>query len=165
MNRTILFYVAILIATFNLSFSQDSAEEKIRELYDKISFQAGEKVDWEEVKEIFTPEAILVLRTSYTKFQAIDRDGFVQLFLDDIDKHKLLETGFIERITAIKVKEMGDIAHGWVLYEAMIPGREKPANRGVDSIELVRIDGNWFIAGITNEVEMKDRPINMNLFK
>ena len=53
----------------------------------------------------------------------------------------------------------GDIAHLLVLYEAHIPGSDRPPRQGVDSFQLVRREGRWWIVGVTNELPTPDRPL------
>lgn len=63
----------------------------------------------------------------------------------------------------MKPTVFGDIAHVWVLYEAVIPGSGRPPQQGVDSFELIRRDGRWWIATITNEIPTPERPIPSEL--
>jgi len=43
---------------------QKIATVVVTDIYDLVSFKAGEKVDWEKVKSLFTSDAIIVLCTS-----------------------------------------------------------------------------------------------------
>ena len=53
----------------------------------------------------------------------------------------------------------GDMANIWVLYEAHIPGTPRPPQQGVDSFQLIRKDGRWWIVSIPNELPTPERPI------
>ncbi len=129
------------------------------ELYDLVTFPAGRTPDWDAVRALFLPEAVVVLRTTRTETRVFTLEGFVQDWLDFITRSNVGATGFTERIVRTHATEFGDIAHVWVLYEAEIPGGQRPPQRGVDSIQLVRRDGAWRIASITNEIPTPDRPI------
>ena len=59
----------------------------------------------------------------------------------------------------MKPMVFGNIAHVLVLYEAHIPGSQRPPQRGVDSWELLKRGGRWWIVAVTNEVPAPDRPI------
>ena len=48
----------------------------------------------------------------------------------------------------------GEIAHVLVLYEARIPGSQRPPSRGIDSIQLIKQEGKWKVASIVNEAVM-----------
>jgi hypothetical protein len=55
--------------------------------------------------------------------------------------------------------EFGDMAHVLVLYEASIPGSERPPRQGVDSFQLIKTADRWWIVSITNEIPTIDSPI------
>ena len=63
----------------------------------------------------------------------------------------------------MKPMVFGNIAHILVLYEAHIPGSQRPPQRGVDSWELLKRDGRWWTVAVTNEVPAPDRPIPAEL--
>lgn len=63
----------------------------------------------------------------------------------------------------MKAWEYGDMAHVLVLYEAAITGLPGPPRQGVDSRLLVRRDGRWLIAAVTNETVTPNRPISPEL--
>lgn len=136
-----------------------SAEAVVHELYDMVTFPAGTTPDWDEFRALFLPESVVVLRSSREATSVFTLEGFVEDWLRFIDGSNIKETGFTERIIRTHCTEFGDIAHVWVLYEAEIPGWGRPPQAGVDSFQLVRREGRWKIASITNEVPTPDRPI------
>jgi hypothetical protein len=101
----------------------------------------------------------VVLRTSREGTSVFTLEEFVQDWLRFIEGSNVEASGFTERILRTHTTEFGDIAHVWVLYEAEIPGRGRPAQAGVDSFQLVRRDGVWKIASILNEIPIPGRPI------
>jgi hypothetical protein len=131
----------------------------VRELYDLVTFPAGAIPDWSEVRALFLPEAVIALRLSREGLTIMDLDGFVEVWLRDIDRFDLDASGFTERIIRTHTTEFGDIALVWVLYEAEIPGSGRPAQPGVDCIQLVRNEGSWTISAITNEIPIPGRPL------
>jgi hypothetical protein len=54
-----------------------SAEDVVRALYKMVTFDAGKNVDWEQVKALFIPEAVIVLRASRTSMNVLNRNTFV----------------------------------------------------------------------------------------
>jgi len=131
----------------------------VHELYDLVTFPAGTTPDWDHLRRLFLPEAVVVLRTSREATSVFSLEGFVQDWLRFIEGSNVEETGFVERIVRTHTTVFGDLAHIWVLYEAEIPGRGRPAQPGVDSFQLVRRDGGWLISSIANEIPTPDRPI------
>lgn len=136
---------------FNLRDSL-SAEQVVSHLYDLVTFPKGTSPDWSAVRALFLDEAIIVLRTSKAGNTVFTLDGFVDDFVRFIDDFNTTETGFQEKVVKMVPMVMGDIAHVLVLYEASIPGRDRPPTRGVDSFHLVWKDGQWRIVSIVNEL-------------
>ena len=136
-----------------------SADGVVHELYDIVTFPAGTTPDWDQLRALFLPEAVVVLRSSREATSVFSLEGFVQDWLRFIEGSNVEETGFTERIIRTHATVFGDIAHVWVIYEAEIPGWGRPPQQGVDSFQLVRREGGWKIASITNEIPTPDRPI------
>ncbi|RPJ78027.1 MAG: hypothetical protein EHM13_15185, partial [Acidobacteria bacterium] len=128
------------------------AEEVVRSLYRRVSFQAGKNVDWNQVKELFIPEAVIVLRTSRSAMTVFDREGFVRDFVRFITEAKLEDRAFEETILAIKTEETGDVARATVHYSSRIPSESRPPQEGIDVFGLMKKDGAWRIVSIVNEV-------------
>jgi hypothetical protein len=136
-----------------------SAEGVVEELYELVTFQAGTTPDWDVVRSLFLPEAVVVLRTSRTETTVYSVDGFVQSFVDFIEASNVEATGFSERIVRVHPIVFGDMAHVWVLYEAQITGSPRPPQQGVDGFQLIRREGRWWIVSITNELPTAERPV------
>jgi hypothetical protein len=129
-----------------------SAEDVVRALYRMVTFDAGRNVDWEQVKALFIPEAVIVLRASRTSMNVLNRNTFVDDFVKFIRDAKLENQAFEETIVAIKTQETGEVARATVHYAARIPSRERPAQHGVDVFLLMKTDGRWRIVAIVNEL-------------
>jgi hypothetical protein len=136
-----------------------TAEGTVTALYDVVTSQAGSTPDWDMVRSMFIPEAVIVLRTSRDSTSVLSLDGFIQDFVDFTETAKTIETGFVERVVRTKAVVMGDMAHVWVLYEAFIPGRDRPPQQGVDSWLVIKKDGRWWIAAVTNEIPRQGVPV------
>ncbi len=141
------------------SHPPEGPEAAIRSLYDLVTFSAGTTPDWGKVRNLFIPEAVIVLRSSRTAQSIFSVDGFVQDFVNFIERAEVIKTGFEEKIVSIKLTEFGDIAHAFVVYEARIPDKMPRPQTGVDSFQLIRQDGIWKIASIVNELPGPDRPL------
>ena len=139
-----------------------SAEATVRVLYDIISSEAGRVPDWEPVRALFLPEALIILRSSREAMSVLTVDGFIQDFDEFYQVPEVRENGFKETILELKSTEFGDMAQVWVLYEARVP--DGGGNRGVDNFSLIRRDGAWRVAAITNEVQFPGQPVPDGLF-
>lgn len=140
-----------------------TAEGLVAELYKSVTFPAGTTPDWERVRTMFIPGAIVVLRTSRDKSTVFSVDSFVGDFVAFIVRADARKTGFTERIIRMRPMVFRDIAHVLVLYEASIPGSGRPPQQGVDSFELIRQAGRWWIVSITNDLPTPDQPIPREL--
>ena len=89
-------------------------------------------------------------------------DGFIEDFDEFYGTPQVTENGFEETILELKSTEFGDMAQVWVLYEARIP--DDGGNQGVDNFSLIRRNGEWRVAAITNEVPFPGRPVPDGLF-
>jgi len=135
------------------------AEDVVKALYRRVSFEAGKNVDWDEVKAMFIPEAVIVLRTSRTAMTVFDRDGFVRDFVRFITESKLEDRAFEETILAIKTQETGEVARSTVHYAARIPSAGRPPQQGIDVFLLMKKDGAWRIVSIVNEIVRPGVPV------
>ncbi len=155
----------VLSQTTNDSSETVTAEQVVRQLYDLVTFEAGETPDWEVVKSLFVEEAVIVLRATKTSHSIFSREGFVEDFQNFIDQAKVDQTGFVEKIISLKMVEMGDVAHCWVVYEASIPGWGRPPQKGVDSFQLLKKGGQWKIVAIVNEIPTPEHPVPEEILK
>jgi hypothetical protein len=72
----------------------------------------------------------------------------------------LEERGFVEREIGRTVEQYGDIAHVFSAYEGRFSAPNSPPPvRGINSIQLVRHDGRWWVVSIMWEAETPATPI------
>ncbi|MCK6449006.1 MAG: hypothetical protein L6Q99_21635 [Planctomycetes bacterium] len=129
------------------------AERVVQELYDLVCVPPGGPLqDWARVRELFLPEAVVVLRDTRTSFATFSLEGWIADFVAFDEKARVVESGFTERVVEMHTLEYGDVAQSWVLYEAALTGSPRPPTFGVDGIQLVKRDGAWRIAAIVNEL-------------
>jgi len=140
-----------------------TAEATVRALYRVISFGPGERIDTAALRRLFLPQAVLTLRSGPTTFDVLDVSGFVAVFARADTLPALARSGFHETVVRLQVTPFRDIAHVFVLFEAQVNDGSRPARRGVDSFELVRRDGRWWIVGVTNDVLTPDARVPAEL--
>ena len=147
--------------------SPQSAGDLVAGIYSLVSSTSGTLPDWEKVRACFLKEAVVVLRTSRTATTVFSLDGFIKDFVDFYERPFKRgeitvvpkEIGFTEKVIRMKAWEYGEMAHVLVLYESAITGFTVPPQRGVDSFLLIRRDGRWQIAAVTNELVTSVRPV------
>jgi hypothetical protein len=169
MSRTVL---AVILACLSVGSAPAGAQppdeaapvstpqEVVASLYDMVSFDAGDPLpDWDKVRALFLPQAVIELRTSREATSIFTLEEFVNDFVTFIETSNAAERGFTETIVRTKAMVMGDMAHVLVLYEPKMGDSTRKPYQGVDSFQLVRTDGTWRIACVVNEVATEDRPV------
>lgn len=139
--------------------SLQTAEGVVRELYRLVTVEKGQVTDWGQVHDLFLPQAVIVLRVSKDTSTVFDLQGWIDDFVAWDEKARVQDRGFSETIKVLKPRVFRDIANVLVLYEAAITDSDHPPTKGVDSIELIRKDGRWWITAITNDLPNADNPI------
>ncbi len=132
--------------------AQATAEGTVRELYKLVTFEPGSPPDWNKVRSLFISEAVVVLRTGFNQTSVFDVDGFVQDFVDFIEKSPAKTQGFTEKIVRLRTFEFGEMARITTLYEAHIPGTPRAPQQGIDVFLLTKKEGKWSITAVANEV-------------
>lgn len=119
----------------------------ILKLYSVISGAAGQKRDWEAFKDMFAPEAkmrVVVTREGKSRLVTLTPDDYVTRSGPVLEKN-----GFFEKESARKLLSYGDLVHVWSSYEARHTAEDKdPFMRGVNSLQLAKLDGKWKIVSI-----------------
>ena len=146
-------------AAATTSAPASTPEGLVTELYRTVSWKAGETADWSKVRSLFFPSAVIFLRTSRTASSAFTVEGFIDDFVTFANRDEVKKNGFGERIVTMKPTVFRDIAQILVLYEAQIPGSLRAPQQGVDSFQLVKTDGRWWIIGIANDIVTAENPV------
>ena len=132
----------------------------ITAVYDVISGPAGERRDWERMRSLFIPEAVLMPSGQNPKTKEV---GYRYWSLDEyIEKAgtSLEKDGFFEVEVARKVEQYGTIAHVFSTYESRRnQNEEKPFARGINSIQLLKGKDRWYVVSIFWMGETPDFPI------
>ena len=137
----------------------ESPNALVHALYDVISGPAAEDRDWDRLRSMFWPGAkVRIPRPPPEGSEVIgewDVEGFIEAGRSDYT-----EDGFWEREIWNRTERFGNIAHVLSTYESRVGSEEsEPVRRGINSFQLLRHDGRWWIAAITFDVELPDNPI------
>jgi len=130
-------------------------------LYEAVSFEPGEDPDWDLVRSFFLPEAVVVFAPrGSAPAQIMDLEAFITDFQTFYSDRDLVSNGFRETLAGRRVTEYGNIAHAFVVFEPRVgPNWDGPTTPGVDSVDLVRRNGRWWVASITTQFSSDDLPI------
>lgn len=139
----------------------DSPEAIVEAAYASIARRPGEPFDWDRFRSLFLPGARLVPNTEQTEgeLRVLTPDDFVAWIdpLWDVDDPG--DPGFEEEQVAVVIERYGDVAHAFSTYRKHLWGSDEILGRGINSFQLVRSDGRWWIAGIVWDEESGAGPI------
>jgi hypothetical protein len=133
-------------------------DQAIHAVYDVISGPPGQKRDFDKMRSLFAPGATL---------KAIGPKGLRGGSLEDYITRNaaiLEKEGFTERELGRRVEVWGGLATALSAYDG------KTANgsfheRGINSFQLVKIDGKWLVSSILWQEETPANPLPVDLIK
>lgn len=131
-------------------------DRTVRAVYEVISGPAGQKRDFAKMRSLFAPNALL---------RAIGPKGVRGGSLEDyiVKSGPLLERdGFTESELGRRTEVYGNLASVWSAYD----GRTANGSfheRGINSIQLVRVEGAWLVASILWAEENAATPLPVDL--
>ena len=133
--------------------------------YDALSRRPGESSDWPRMLSLFLSEARLIPNTEQTngEFRVLSpvefRDWAEAWFAENAPIGGPDDAGFVEEQVHSVVERYGDVAHVMSTYRARFWDSDEVLGRGINSFQLVRHDGRWWIAGIAWDNEAGAGPI------
>ena len=133
-------------------------DRAIRGVYDVISGPPGQKRDFDRMRTLFAPNATM---------KAIGPKGLHGGSVEDYIKRNaeiLEKEGFTERELGRRVEVWGGLATAWSAYD----GRTANGSfheRGINSIQLVKIEGKWLVASILWQEETPENRLPANLIR
>jgi hypothetical protein len=132
--------------------------QAIHAVYGVISGPPGQKRDFDKMRSLFAPGATL---------KAIGPKGLRGGSVEDYITRNaaiLEKEGFTERELGRRVEVWGGLATAWSAYD----GRTANGSfheRGINSFQLVKIDGKWLVASILWQEETPTNPLPADLIK
>ena len=116
--------------------AEDSVKAVINQLFDGMR-----NIDVEKLKDVFADSAILQTTKRKADGTFYVQNDAVNKFIESISKSK--KDSLDERISFESIKIDGPLASVWTPYKFYFAG--KFSHCGVNSFQLVRINGNWKI--------------------
>ena len=123
--------------------------------YAVIQRRPGDRYDWDLFRSLFLPQASLVPNTEQSEgaFTVLTPGGFAAW----VDRHTPYGTdqdrGFAEEEVHRVVERYGDVAQVFSTYKKRFYDSDEVLGRGINSFQLVRHDGRWWIVGIVWDEE------------
>ena len=133
-------------------------DRTIRAVYAVISGPPGQKRDFDKMRSMFAPNAQL---------RVIGPKGVRGGTLEDYIAKSgpiLEKEGFTEHEFGRRVELYGNLASVWSSYD----GRTASGSfheRGINSFQLVKVDGKWLVASILWQEEGKEFPLPKDMIR
>ncbi len=130
----------------------------IRGVYDVISGPPGQKRDFDRMRSLFAPGATLKV-TGPKGLRGGTLDDYIGRNAQALEKD-----GFTERELGRPLEVWGGLATAWSAYD----GKTSSGSfheRGINSFQLVKIDGGWRIASILWQEATPDNPLPSDLLQ
>lgn len=163
--------ILIIIAYSFLSFANSndsipanpndvsSADAIIKAVYDVISGPAGEKRNWDRMRTLFTPDALLIPTGKKGNGEGTRKSLSLEDYITSSGSF-LEKNGFFETEIGRKTEQYGNIIHIFSSYESKKTLQdEEPFMRGINSIQLWNDGKRWWVLNILWESETKENPI------
>ena len=123
----------------------DDLDSVIAEMYDQVCFEKGQRPDWKRQAQILAPGARMVRINDSGVFE-FDQESYRVNFEAMIDSGEM--PSFWEGELWRETRQFGDMAHVLSAYETRRSRGGEVMNRGVNSIQLFRRDGRWWISAM-----------------
>ena len=120
-------------------------DEVVKAMYAQICFEKGSKPDWAAQDEIFAPGARMV---------RVNDEGIFEFDLKSYRKNfeEMIANGTLPSFWEAEIwreeRVFEDVAHVLSAYETRYAPDAPLLNRGVNSIQLFRKDGRWWISAM-----------------
>lgn len=132
-----------------------SPEAIVNAAYDAIGRAPGAAFDWDRFRSLFLPSANLIPNTEQTggAFRVLSVEDFIAWIEAGTNIGGSNDQGFVEKVVANHVERYGDIAHVFSVYQKHLWDSDQILGRGINTFQLVRNGGRWWIAGIAWDEE------------
>ena len=142
-----------------------SPEAAVAAVYAVISGPAEREQprDWDRFRALFLPGARFLLTRWGDRRAGQQEDMLRQWDLEQfisVARMFYRESAFWEREIWRRTERFGNVAHVFSTYESCVGSPDsEPVARGINSFQLVRTAGRWWIASVAWDVEVEGNPI------
>ena len=141
-----------------------SIDAVVTAMYDVLSGPSDQPRDWDRFRSLFAEGGRMVPMKPGPGGWTPDvtpLDRYIADFDQILAEHPAFQgKGFYESEAARRTERYGDIAVVWSTYEGRFsPDDERPFMRGVNTLDLVRVDGEWKVLQVLWQQETPQTPL------
>jgi hypothetical protein len=129
-----------------------AVQSTLDKVYAAFCFEARGNADWDTIRDLSADGAVFVAPISAKKTpRAVGIDEFLSDYHAYVASEAVRNTGLHERILHTRIDLYGSIAHAYVAFEGFVPGLGTVMTRGLDSLQLVKVGGQWRVVSFTTQ--------------
>lgn len=123
--------------------------------YAVIQRPPGERHDWDLFRSLFLPQGVMIPNVEQTggQFTALSPAGFANWIDRSTPYGTPQDRGVAEEEVHRVVEQYGDVAQVFSTYQKRFWDSDQVLGRGINSFQLVRHDGRWWIVGVAWDEE------------
>lgn len=140
-----------------------SIDEVVVTLYEIISGPAGPR-DWAKMRELCLPDADFSSFVQKEDGTKVFRSGNLEDYIKNSGSF-FLQSAFYETEIGRRVDRFGHVAHVFSAYQSQLEKEGEVKARGINSIQLIRDQGRWFIANVIWDSETESEKIPIEYLK
>lgn len=140
----------------SVSEEETAINQAVRNAYAALGFAEGDAPDYDAIRMLFTPNATMY-HFRYDTLAAFDLTGFISGYKAAVDGGGI--RSFSEVELGGKTEYFGNVAHRISAYGSYFNGSDEMLERGVNSFQLLKIDGEWIINSVIWDIEKEGQPI------
>ena len=134
-----------------------SPDTIIKAMYECISGPAGKR-NWHRLRSLYLDGARLIPTGKRLHKEGGLRVMSIDEWIEDVQDY-FADNDFYETEIVRHMDRYGDIIQAFSTYEARNSLDGPPIARGINSIQLLHLDGRWWIVAVMWDNESKDNPI------
>ncbi|WP_420322605.1 hypothetical protein [Flagellimonas sp.] len=152
------FSLMLVNAVFAQNNKYQTVEETANKMLEIISVDIGEEPDWKAYRNLFLPTAQKIILSPKAKNPANRVRSFtIEEFIRYVGP-LYARDGFDEKVLGLSINEFNGVANVFQSYHAKnLKGTYD--KKGINSYQLVWVDGRWWIASTTWATETEESKI------
>ena len=131
-------------------------KQAVDNAYKALGFSEGQQPVFDSIQYAFIPQAQLINYITDTA-QVLSINDFVKAYKNYVETSKL--TSFNEEEIYGRTDQFGNIAQRISTYKTYINRTDMPAERGVNSFQLIKTKDGWKVSSIIWDIESKELAI------
>lgn len=142
-----------------------SPEALTRALYETVSRAPGKPFQWDRMRSLFVPQAILLPNPEQTggRPETFTPETFIKWIDDSWARNAPIgserDRGFAEEEIESVIERYGDIAHAFSVYQKHFWNDQRILGRGINTIQMVFREGRWWVVAMSWDEEAGAGPI------